>query len=121
MLGALGSTGLMSPCTLQYSPTAAGPAPAAGTTAVLVTTAPLVGSPMEAAVMDMPLSSSQVLACGGGTGSLSSSSPQPARASAAITAADSLSAIERLACMLLCLRAPVVEQVGMPLACGPTQ
>src|SRR5690606_15209768 len=105
--GALGSTGLMSPSTLQYSPTAATPAPAAGTTSVPVTTAPEVGRPISAAATVNPFSSAQDFAWGAGAGagagvatggelwSSSSSLPQPPNVKAVASAVNSDAAWKR--------------------------
>ena len=78
----------MSPSTLQYSATAATPVPAAGTSTVLVTTAPVVGKPIEAAGIVKPLSSVQVLAtCAGGGGAGLSLPPQALSARTAAASA----------------------------------
>jgi hypothetical protein len=58
--GALGSTGLMLPVTLQYEPVACAPEPEAATGAAAVTTAPVVGRPMEVAGTFMPSSCAQL-------------------------------------------------------------
>jgi hypothetical protein len=58
-VGAEGSTGEIRAFTRQYSATKAAPAPAAGTTAALITAPPVVGSPMALAGIAMPARSAQ--------------------------------------------------------------
>src|SRR5271155_899719 len=60
MFGAVGSIGMMLPDTKQYAPMALGPAPLAAIGCVAVTTAPVVGSPIEAAGIDIPTSCAHV-------------------------------------------------------------
>src|SRR5580765_2954375 len=86
MLGAEGSTGEIRAFTRQYSATKAAPAPAAGTTAALVTAPPVVGSPMALAGIAMPTRSAQDV-CAAAMGAvqairMSAAKPRPDKRSA---------------------------------------
>jgi hypothetical protein len=93
--GAVTSIGLIAASTLQYSGTSAAPVPAAGTTAALVTVPPVVGKPIDAAGIAMPLRSAQLLVTRTAVGVLLVSlPPHPVSPTPAIAAAVNATATD---------------------------
>src|SRR6185369_2200170 len=96
-LGAEASTGEMRASTRQYSATKAAPAPAAGTTAALVTAPPVVGRPMALAGIAMPARSAQDAgACAAAIGAVqairtNTAKPRPDKRSAPRSRGESMS------------------------------